>query len=273
METYKIKHRPSGPSPETGRRHRRRGGLRQLRGAVRARPAGSDVEVEVSTAVTGFEEVWTLVVGDFVDRASPGGMRISINDGGATPDVVTLRLLQGAAMMPQRRREGVMAESPVTYGGELVRGHARASGSTGLLDEGSFRECLPPADRVQSPHLAAVRPAGRVRRRRDRRPRQARRRGRARRRAGRASSWAAPSREVSGAKLRGPAARRARRRRRLPRAVLLLLDSGGVRLQEANAGELAVAEVMRAIAEARAAGVAVVAAGGRQVRAPSAAPG
>ena len=60
---------------------------------------GQEVEVEVSTAVTGFGDVWKLVVAAFVERASPGGARISINDGGATPDVVTLRLLQGAAMM------------------------------------------------------------------------------------------------------------------------------------------------------------------------------
>jgi malonate decarboxylase beta subunit len=67
--------------------------------------------------------------------------------------------------------------------------------------------------------------------------------------------------EVSGAKLVG-LLRAARDRADLP--VLLLLDSGGVRLQEANAGELAVAEVMRAIAEARSAGVAVIAlVGGR----------
>ena len=64
----------------------------------RVLPKG-EVEVAVSTAVTGFQEVWTLVVDAFVGRASPGGVRISINDGGATPDVVTLRLLQGAAMM------------------------------------------------------------------------------------------------------------------------------------------------------------------------------
>jgi malonate decarboxylase delta subunit len=57
------------------------------------------VQIEVSTAVTGFGEVWKLVLKSFVERASPGGARISINDGGATPDVVTLRLLQGAAMM------------------------------------------------------------------------------------------------------------------------------------------------------------------------------
>ena len=64
--------------------------------------ADQDVEVEVSTAVTGFDEVWRLVVADFVERTSPGGVRISINDGGARPDVVTLRLLQGAALMGGR---------------------------------------------------------------------------------------------------------------------------------------------------------------------------
>ncbi len=45
---------------------------------------------------------------------------------------------------------------------------------------------------------------------------------------------------------------------RKPAAVLLLLDTGGVRLQEANAGETAIAEAMRAITDVRAAGVPVV---------------
>ena len=43
-----------------------------------------------------------------------------------------------------------------------------------------------------------------------------------------------------------------------PAAVLILFDTGGVRLQEANAGETAIAETMRAIADARAAGIPVV---------------
>ncbi|WP_449409557.1 biotin-independent malonate decarboxylase subunit beta [Methylobacterium komagatae] len=43
-----------------------------------------------------------------------------------------------------------------------------------------------------------------------------------------------------------------------PAAVLILFDTGGVRLQEANAGETAIAETMRAIAETRAAGVPVI---------------
>jgi malonate decarboxylase beta subunit len=49
-----------------------------------------------------------------------------------------------------------------------------------------------------------------------------------------------------------------------PRAVLLLLDTGGVRLQEANAGELAISEIIRAIVEVRRAGIPVLAlVGGR----------
>ena len=61
--------------------------------------------------------------------------------------------------------------------------------------------------------------------------------------------------EVHGAKLTG-LLRAARDVKSIP--VLILFDTGGVRLQEANAGELAIAEIMRALIEARAAGVKVV---------------
>lgn len=50
--------------------------------------------VEVSTAATGFAELWKDVTTDFVARRSPGGLRLSINDGGARPDTVALRLAQ-----------------------------------------------------------------------------------------------------------------------------------------------------------------------------------
>ena len=61
--------------------------------------------------------------------------------------------------------------------------------------------------------------------------------------------------EVHGAKLTG-LLRAARGLKTTP--VLILFDTGGVRLQEANAGELAIAEIMRAMVEARASGVKVV---------------
>ncbi|MFK4501224.1 malonate decarboxylase beta subunit [Bradyrhizobium japonicum] len=60
--------------------------------------------------------------------------------------------------------------------------------------------------------------------------------------------------EVHGAKLTGLL----RAARALHQDVLILFDTGGVRLQEANAGELAIAEIMRAIIEARRAGIHVV---------------
>ncbi|RUL65744.1 biotin-independent malonate decarboxylase subunit beta [Dyella dinghuensis] len=61
--------------------------------------------------------------------------------------------------------------------------------------------------------------------------------------------------EIHGAKLTG-LLRAARDIAWLP--VLILFDTGGVRLQEANAGELAIAEIMRALIEARFAGIPVV---------------
>lgn len=61
--------------------------------------------------------------------------------------------------------------------------------------------------------------------------------------------------EVHGAKLTG-LLRAARDIGTIP--VLILLDTGGVRLQEANVGELAIAEIMRAVVEARLAGVKVI---------------
>jgi len=67
--------------------------------------------------------------------------------------------------------------------------------------------------------------------------------------------------EVHGAKIVGVLERAVRDH---PAAVLLLLETGGVRLQEANAGLIAVSEVMRAILSARDAGVPVIVAIGGQ---------
>jgi malonate decarboxylase beta subunit len=120
-----------------------------------------------------------------------------------------------------------------------------------LLDPGSFVESLPPAARVTSPHLAtlglpvafddgAVVGSGRLV---ERPVLVAAQEG---------AFLGGAVGEVHGAKLTG-LLRRALRER--PAGVLLLLDTGGVRLQEANAGLVAVSEVMRAV---RAAGVPVI---------------
>jgi malonate decarboxylase beta subunit len=127
----------------------------------------------------------------------------------------------------------------------------------GFLDSNSFTEFMGPSERVQSPHLrlfdlpsafddGVVIGRGKL--------------------DGKDVLIAAQEgqfmggtfAEVSGAKIVG-LMRAARDHKELPQTVLLLLDSGGVRLQEANAGELVVAELMRAIVQARSAGVAVIA--------------
>jgi malonate decarboxylase beta subunit len=124
----------------------------------------------------------------------------------------------------------------------------------GLLDPGSFAEFMGPEQREVSPHLALFDlPAqfddGMIV-------------GHGRLEGTRVLLAAQEGRfmggaigEVHGAKLTG-LLRAARDIGSMP--VLILFDTGGVRLQEANAGELAIAEIMRALLEARLAGVPVV---------------
>jgi malonate decarboxylase beta subunit len=123
-----------------------------------------------------------------------------------------------------------------------------------VVDAGSFHEWLPPSQRLTSPHLAQLGVPS------------AFDDGVA---IGRATLGGRPIfvaaqegafmgggvGEVHGAKLVG-LLRRALRDR--PDAVLLLAESGGVRLHEANAGLIAVSEVMRALLDVRAAGIPVV---------------
>lgn len=123
-----------------------------------------------------------------------------------------------------------------------------------LLDPQSFHEWLPPALKLTSPHLAQLGvpssfddgvAIGRATL------------------AGRPVFVAAQEGqfmgggvgEVHGAKLVGLLQRALRDR---PDAVLLLAESGGVRLHEANAGLIAVSEVMRALLDVRAAGIPVI---------------
>lgn len=120
-----------------------------------------------------------------------------------------------------------------------------------LLDAGSFTEILGPSARVMSPHLGqlgvpssfddgVIVGEGRL--------------------GGQPVLVAAQEGEfmgggvgeVHGAKLVGLFQRALRQR---PAAVLVLAESGGVRLHEANAGLIAVSEVMRALLATRSAGI------------------
>ena len=124
-----------------------------------------------------------------------------------------------------------------------------------LLDTGSFREFLPPESSQPSPHLATfdipsafddgvIIGDGRM------------------------NSFyvhviaqegqfmGGSVGEIHGAKIVGLLKRATRDK---PAAVLFLADSGGVRLHEANAGLIAISEIMRSVLDARAAGVPVFA--------------
>lgn len=121
----------------------------------------------------------------------------------------------------------------------------------GICDAGSFQEILKPSDRISSPHMALLEQPvafddGVV--------------------IGRATLGGAPVLvaaqegeflggaigEVHGAKITALIAKAIEEK---PRAVLLIFESGGVRLHEANAGLIAVSEIMRAVCSARAQGV------------------
>jgi malonate decarboxylase delta subunit len=51
----------------------------------------------VETSARGFGDIWEAVLRDFQERHGFHGLRVSINDMGATPAVVSLRLDQAAA--------------------------------------------------------------------------------------------------------------------------------------------------------------------------------
>ncbi len=55
---------------------------------------GGACKVSVDTAVMGFDNVWRAVLEDFFARHTLSDVHISINDMGATPAVVSLRLDQ-----------------------------------------------------------------------------------------------------------------------------------------------------------------------------------
>ena len=59
--------------------------------------AGSDCSVRIETSARGFGPIWEAVLRDFHQRHPLAGVRVSINDMGATPAVVSLRLDQAAA--------------------------------------------------------------------------------------------------------------------------------------------------------------------------------
>ena len=60
------------------------------------RPQGGMIRFVVDTSIAGFDPTWRAVLGDFAERVRSGDLLVTINDAGATPSIVALRLAQAA---------------------------------------------------------------------------------------------------------------------------------------------------------------------------------
>ena len=202
----------------------------------------SETTFEISTAVGNHQVIWQSVIDDFVTEYKPAGLKFILNDNGATPFTVSLRLRQAIEQF----------QSDVQLGNTYVDLNARKR-ILSILDEHSFKEWLA-EDFFYSPHLTAlglpceaddgvVIGSGIV--------------------FGKTALIAAQQKdfmggaigEMHGAKLTGLFYSAVQLN---VSVVILLIDSGGVRLQEANAGEIAVSEIIRALLIARQHGIVTI---------------
>ncbi|QNH14488.1 malonate decarboxylase acyl carrier protein [Xanthomonas sp. SI] len=62
---------------------------------------GGAMQIEIVTAADGFGSIWQAVLDDFAARHPLRDVRISINDVGATPAVVGLRLDQAVEALQE----------------------------------------------------------------------------------------------------------------------------------------------------------------------------
>lgn len=58
---------------------------------------GTSCDIHINTSARGFGSIWAAVAQDFHQRHPLSGVRVSVNDMGATPAVVSLRLDQAVS--------------------------------------------------------------------------------------------------------------------------------------------------------------------------------
>ncbi|QEY52379.1 biotin-independent malonate decarboxylase subunit beta [Legionella longbeachae] len=196
----------------------------------------------IQTAVDHYKPVWKMVIGDFVRQHAPIGLQFTLNDNGAMPAVVLLRLTQALEEFQGYHKIGN------NYQELSARERIHA-----LFDANSFVEWLA-EEKHYSPYLAALNLPGEAddgvvigsaflgknkvlvaSQQKD--------------------FMGGAVGEIHGAKLTGLFKAAVANK---VKAVILLIDSGGVRLHEANAGEIAISETIRAIFDARNNGIMTV---------------
>ena len=94
METLSFEFPSAGPAPRAGPALVGVVASGNLEVLVEFTAPNGLCRVVVSTSARGFGEIWEAVLRDFATRHSLSGLTLSVNDAGATPAVVSLRLDQ-----------------------------------------------------------------------------------------------------------------------------------------------------------------------------------
>ncbi|MCW8450385.1 biotin-independent malonate decarboxylase subunit beta [Legionella quinlivanii] len=211
---------------------------------VIVKPTGNKKQtiIEVNTAVSGFKPTWDAVIERFIEDYPYAGLDICLNDAGATPPVVSLRLRQAIeTYQTGYQTKDNYAEATARY--RIFSLVDKNSFEEFLLEQNTPSPTLPQLDiQVESDDGLVIGTASID---------------------GERVAIAAQQKdflggavgEVHGARLIGLI--RYAIKQGLS-TILLLIDSGGVRLQEANVGEIEISEIIRAILDARTAGIKTI---------------
>lgn len=206
---------------------------------VNANPDLRETLIRVYTNVSGFKATWDEVIKRFIEEYPYGGLAIELHDAGATPPVVELRLRQAL----ETYQGGYDKKENYTEASARSRIFSLADADTFtefLLNQSTASPTLPQMGiQVESDDGVVIGSA---------------------QFAGKLVAIASQQKdfiggsvgEAHGAKLTGLI--RYAIKQQLS-AIVLLIDSGGVRLQEANVGEIAISEIIRAILDARSKGI------------------
>ncbi|QIQ20522.1 biotin-independent malonate decarboxylase subunit beta [Zophobihabitans entericus] len=203
-----------------------------------------NLAVSIETSVDGLQKVWTNVFARLSEQRELPAGKLVIHDFGATPGVIKLRVEQCFYNAAEQTKTAETIDEQQSFIELNARSRAKA-----LLDQGSYRELLDPYDNVTSQWLekqnivisaddGMVIAKGTIQ--------------------GKNVVIAAVEGvfqggsmgEVSGAKMAAALELAAEDNRNgKPTSVVLLLETGGVRLQEANLGLAAIADIHAAIVD------------------------
>lgn len=242
MDTYEYSFKPTQPIKKGTTTKVGVAGSGNLEVIIKPNPKTEETQIVVHTTITGFKPTWDELIKRFIDDHTFKGLHITINDAGATPPVVALRLGQAI----ETYQSGYHKKNNYT---EAYARHRIYS----LVDDNSFKEFLLDED-TPSPTLpelsiqiesddgimigmAAISgiPVAIASQQKD--------------------FIGGSVGEVHGAKFNGLIQYAIKQK--LP-ALVFLIDSGGVRLQEANIGEIEISEIIRSILAARSAGIKTI---------------